>query len=142
MPYGTERTVAFASRTLTKAEKGYAQLEKETLSLIFEVKTFQKYLYGREFTLLIDHPPLQTIFNMKAGVHTLAKARLQRWSLILSASYYEFKHLKGSEHSNADAISRLPCNETSQLLEQSIFSQLPVRRSERQHKRILPSPGY
>ena len=42
MPDVTERPVAFASRILTKAEKGYAKLEKEALSLIFGMKKFHK----------------------------------------------------------------------------------------------------
>ena len=121
MPDGTERPVASASRSLKKAEKGYAQIEKETLSLICGVKKFHKYLYGREFKLQTDHRPLQTIFGRKTGAPTLAAARLQCWSLKLSAYCYEIKHRKGSEHSNADAMPRLPCNEPSQPLEQRIF---------------------
>ena len=135
MPDGTERPVAFAPRTLTKAEKGYAQLEKEALSLIFGVKKGHKYIYGQECTLLTDHHPLKTLFGKKTGVPPLAAERLQRWSLILSAYHYEIKHRKGSEHSNADAMSRLPCNEPSQPLEQSIFhfttvDDLPISSKE------------
>ncbi len=36
-----ERTIAFASRTLSSAEK---QLDKEALSIIFGIKKFQQYL--------------------------------------------------------------------------------------------------
>ena len=103
---GSERPVAMASRTLTKAERGYAQIEKEALSLIFGVKKFHMYLYGNSFTLVMDNRPLVTLFGAKTGIPTLAAARMQRWSLILSAYDYSIEYRKSIDH--ADALSRLP----------------------------------
>ena len=51
---GSERPIAFASRTLTASEQNYSQLE-EALSLIFGVHKFHQYLYGRPFVLLTSH---------------------------------------------------------------------------------------
>ena len=65
LPDGLERPVAFASRTLMKSEQNYAQLEKEALALIFGVKHFHQYLYGRQFLLITDHKPFTSILDQK-----------------------------------------------------------------------------
>ena len=107
-PDGTERPIAFASRTLSPAERNYAQLEKEAASLVFGIKKFHQYLYGRRFTLLTDHKPLMAILGPKKGVPSLAAARLQRWAILLSAYTYDMEFKPTAAHGNADGLSRLP----------------------------------
>ena len=100
--------MAFASRTLSNSEKNYSQVEKEALSLIFGIRKFHQYLYGRYFTLVTDHKPLTTILGPKQGIPPLAAARMQCWALLLSAYSYEICFRPTATHSNADGLSRLP----------------------------------
>jgi len=78
MPNGEEKPIAFGSRTLSKAERNYTQVEKEALAIIFGIKKFHQYVYGRKFLLVTDHKPLTTILSPRAGLPALAAARLQR----------------------------------------------------------------
>ena len=110
MENGEEKPIAFASRTLKASECNYSQIEREALSIVFGVKRFHSYLYGRGFTLLTDHQPLVTILGPKVGVPPLAATRMQRWSLILAAYQYEIEYRESAEHANADALSRLVLN--------------------------------
>ena len=88
MQDGTERPVAFASRTLLAAEKNYAQIDKEALALIWGIKKFHHYLYRHNFTLITDHQPLTTILNPKKGLPPMTTARLQRYAIFLQG--YDF----------------------------------------------------
>ena len=109
---GSERLIAYASRSLAPAEKQYSQLEKEALAIVFGIKKFHQFLYGRKFVILSDHKPLQGLFNETKGIPLLASARIQRWALTLSAYDYTIQHKKGAENCNADMLSRLPLPET------------------------------
>ena len=61
---GSERLIAFASRSLSPAEKGYAQQDKEAVAIVFGVTKFHVYLCGHAFTIYSDHKPLQTLVKL------------------------------------------------------------------------------
>ncbi|XP_039520330.1 uncharacterized protein K02A2.6-like [Pimephales promelas] len=124
MPNGQERLIAFASRSLSKAEANYAQIEREALSIVFGVRKFYQYVFGRKFTLLTDHRPLTAIFGPHHGIPSLAASRMQRWALLLSAHTYVIKYRKAELHGNADGLSRLPLSNEAQVAEIFYFSQV------------------
>ena len=65
MPSGEQRLIVLVFRTLAEAEKNYAQLFKKSLPLIFALKKFHKYVFGRSFTVVADHKPLLGLFDKK-----------------------------------------------------------------------------
>ncbi|XP_065190696.1 uncharacterized protein K02A2.6-like [Sycon ciliatum] len=105
---GEEHPVIFASRTLSSAERNYAQIEKEGLAMVFAVKRFHKYLYGQSFTLQTDHKPLLGLFSECRPVPAMASGRIQRWALMLANYDYELQYKPGKSNGNADGLSRLP----------------------------------
>ena len=78
------KPIAYASRLLNPAEKRYSQLDKEGLAIVFGVKKFHHYLFGRTFTICSDHKPLQHLFSESRPIPQLASARIQRWALTLT----------------------------------------------------------
>ena len=102
---GVEKPVAFASRSLSKAEKNYSHLEKEGLPVIFGVKHFHQYLYGHHFTILSDHESLRQLFSETKAVPPMASGRIQRWALTLSSYEYALKYRKGNDQGNCDALN-------------------------------------
>ena len=105
---GKERPISNISKTLSSTQKKYGQVQKEALSIIFALKKFHQYLYGRRFILVTDHKPLLALFGPTKGVPALAANRLSRWALLLNQYNYIIEHRSGKQHQNADALSRLP----------------------------------
>ena len=97
MEDGSEHPIAYASRTLTNAERNNSNLEREALALVFGVKKFHQYMHGRRFSLVTDHKPLESFFNEKA-TQPMAAARIQRWALTLAAYNYSTEYKPGPEH--------------------------------------------
>ena len=154
-PDGSERPIGFASRTLSKAEQNYSQIEKEGLACVFGVKRFNSYLYGHHFTLITDHKPLLTLFNEKKCISPQASARIQRWALALASYEYTLACRSTTEHGNADALSRLPlpdCPEVTQMpaelvllvekLGETPVSAAQVRRMTRRDVTLSRVLGY
>ena len=99
---GKELPIAFASRSLNKAEKNYSTTEKELLAIVWGVRYFQPYLYGTKFTVVTDHKPLTWIMSVKHP-----GSRLLRWRIKLKEYDYEIVFKKGVFNMNADALSRI-----------------------------------
>ena len=87
-----------------KAEQNYSHLDKEAPSIIFGVKKYHQYLFGRHFLIRTDNKPLPHIFHESREVPSMAS----RWALMLGTYDYHILYRQGSANTNADALSRLP----------------------------------
>ena len=89
---------------LLATERRYAQIEKESLSIVFGLKRFRQYVVGRVVLLYTDHKPFTFIFKPDAGVSQTALQRIQRLSLYLANFSYVVQHRPGKLNSQADAM--------------------------------------
>lgn len=119
-----DKPISFASRSLTDAEKNYAQIEKEMLSILFACNKFNYYTYGRPVTVVNDHKPLLGI--MKKEIHKISSAKLQRLRLKLLNYDIKLQYAPGKTIVLADYLSRYMLKSTenneNKLLEESILS--------------------
>ncbi|XP_054280695.1 uncharacterized protein K02A2.6-like [Macrosteles quadrilineatus] len=102
---GEERPIAFVSRSLSKSESQYSQLDREALAIVFSIGKFFNYLYGRKFELITDNQPLTRIFHPK-DVPPMTAGRLLRYAVFLRGFEYNIKHRKAEQHQNVDFLSR------------------------------------
>lgn len=102
---GSDKPIAYASRTLNDAETRYSTIEKELLAIVWATKHFRPYLYGRKFTIYTDHRPLAWLKTIKEP-----NSKLTRWKLRLEEFDYDIVYKNGKQNTNADALSRIKLN--------------------------------
>jgi len=68
-PIGKDLPIAFASRTLNKAEINYNTAEKELTSIVWGIKVFRPYLFGQHFNIITYHRALVWLFNITIRNH-------------------------------------------------------------------------
>jgi len=99
---GEEHPVAFASRSLSKAERNYSTTRKELLAVGLGLKYFRCYL-DKPFVLRTDHASLRWLWQSKEIYGQCAQ-----WFEVLANFDFKLVHRQGVKHGNADALSRRP----------------------------------
>ena len=100
---GEEKVIAYAARSLSKAERNYSTTRKELLALVWSMEHFSPYLIGKPFKARTDHNALKWIKNFKQP-----KGQVARWIERLAVFDFEIEHRPGRNHGNADGVSRIP----------------------------------
>ena len=93
--------VAYASKKLHGAELHYHTIELECLAIVWAIRKFYPYLYGRHFILESDHHPLRYLDRIRP-----VSKRLMGWALELQSHSFSFKAIKGADNVGADYLSR------------------------------------
>ena len=107
------KPVQFASKALVNGEEDYAPIEGEMLGVVFGIKKFHHYLYGRRFVVECDHKPLHHIHKKNLS---LAPPRLRGMLRAVADYDYTIQHRPGREMVLPDALSRLSHSDQSEVM--------------------------
>ncbi|OWY99132.1 Transposase, partial [Phytophthora megakarya] len=95
--------VSYASKVASETEAKYGITELECLAVVWAIKLYRPYLYGRRFTIVTYHSALKWLMMSP----NLA-GKLHRWALTLQKFDFEVQYRLGSTNVVADALSRAP----------------------------------
>jgi len=118
------RPIAYASRSLTVAERNYAQIEKELLAINFGLNKFHYYVFGRTVHINTDHKPLENIADKPLAV---VPKRMQQ--MLIKLKHYDtvVKYKPGKSIPVADALSRLPLKESRDVFSVSNYTHTDIK---------------
>lgn len=134
------KPIAYASKSLTSSEKSYAQIELECLAILFGLKHYHHWIYGRHVVVETDHLPLIPIF--KKPFHS-APARLQGMLLQMQGYDIQVSFLPGRNIPIPDTLSRKSVSnvypdlaDTADIQVNLVISSLPVSDRKLQEIRL------
>ena len=100
------KPVAYASKSLSDAERRYSNIERELLGVVFAILHFNHYTFANRTFIISDHKPLLPLFSGKSLVS--CSPRTARLLLKIVDRDIRFFYQKGSSMCISDALSRLP----------------------------------
>ena len=98
---------------------------KEMLTMVYVIKHFRHYLYGRPFKVRTDHNALKSYQSFKEP-----EGQVARWLEALALYGYTIVHRPGKKHQNADALSRNPCQLQYQIKQLGLTQWTAVTSSD------------
>jgi len=99
---GEERMIAARGKKLNNAQRNYPPTKGELYAAVYFVQKYRYYLAGRHFILRTDHRALQWVKTMEPPSGLVA-----RWMALLSNFDFQVVYRPGTQHGNADAMSRI-----------------------------------
>ena len=131
--------VSCASRSFSKSERNYSQVEKEAFAAMWGCEHYHIYLYGGKFDLVTDNRAVSIIFDTSSESRARTPIRLQLWRSRLTQ--YDFKtKLVKSEENISDYLSRCLASEKqepqSKISKQYLTQALVADTEERVNKII------
>ena len=119
---GELRVIAYASRTLMPPERNYCTTRKEQLAVVYGLRQFRPYILAHHTVVRSDHAALSYLKRAKEPVGQQA-----RWLDFIEQFDLELQYRRGSSHSNADSLSRRPCDRPDERCKQCMG---PKRRTD------------
>ena len=80
------RVIAYASKTLDRAQRNYTTTEKELFAIVFGLDKFRQYLLHSRVIIFTDHAAVRYLLSKPQ-----TKPRLLRWVLLLQEFELEIK---------------------------------------------------
>ena len=117
-----QNAIAYISKSRTKAERNYVQIDKGAFSIYWAVKKLYPYRLKRKFTLITEHQSLTSNFNPSKSIPVTSASRAQRYTLFLSGFTCEIRYINTKKHTNADALSRSPIKSNNDNKEDHYFA--------------------
>jgi len=106
---GKLHVVGYASRTLNPTESRYCITHCELLGVVVGFKKYRQHLLGRPIIVWTDHAALKYLLTTPEPV-----GQQGRWLDLLSEYDITIHHRPGRFHGNSDALSRCPCERSSE----------------------------
>ncbi len=99
--HGKHCPIAYASRTLNRAESNYSVTHQETFAVVWALKHFRDIILDYPITVFTDHTAVTELFKGRNFT-----GRLVPWYLTIQESNPTFRYLPGSANVVADSLSR------------------------------------
>lgn len=108
---GILHPLAYESKKLSEAEKGYSVQERELLAVLHALRVWRCFIDGSTYTVYTDHNPLQYLRSTKNPT-----PRLVRWLAEFESYDPIIKYKPGKENVVPDALSRCIGSPNSDVL--------------------------
>ena len=125
MDNGTERPIAYKSRTLNKIQWIWSTIQRKAYAVITALNEFNCYLWGRHFTLVTDYRPLTWLKTMPNP-----NPKIARWQMSQKQYNFDTTYKTDNSSRNADALSRIYVNNTNIISFDSELSKETIREEQ------------